>query len=92
MNESDRFGKWYEGECFLVPPESRIVWLARARIARQDEKELLEALINVCRKLDIDDITDKRTIAEEELFIQITSVIEKHKGKTWEEIVEDSDG
>ena len=51
-------------------------WQAHVEIAKQNEKELIEALIQLC--------SDKHSL---ELSIGIAiDIIEKHTGKTWEEL------
>ncbi len=66
------------------------LWQARAEIAEQDEKELIEALIEMLKateKINNPDGSRDFLLMMEETKIE--TLIEKHKGKTWEEIQND---
>ena len=65
-------------------------WQARTEIAKQDEKELIEALIETTMKMEEESIAhhwDKICPARSRMINNII-VIEKHTGKTWEELNE----
>ena len=104
MNERERFDKYFDG----AKPGNKgfelhmlAGWDARAEIAKQDEKELIEALIetlytkvdpdpypsyktcNYCSASDAYNIYHKIVHEKDCRGIKL---IEKHMGKTWEEL------
>ena len=64
-------------------------WQARDEIAKQDEKELIEALIKICKitiklQKELPPNTGWWRLVNEN--IDLIDIIEKHTGKTWEKL------
>lgn len=96
MNEKERFEEKYIKQFINTPIEktglsyemAKWGWQARAEIAKQDEKKLIEALIETTMKMEEESIAhhwDKICPARSRMINNII-VIEKHTGKTWEEL------
>ena len=89
MTEKERFDKWLPGNfinAWLIE-DSWKAWQARAEIAKQDEKEMLEALIKEGRfieKYTGKKYKDRNGMDKERLYF--IPIIEKAAGKTWEEL------
>lgn len=88
MNERERCDEWINrryktglSECEeAIAIES---WQARAEIAKQDEKELIEALIEIQKA----QYQPSGPLSGLNTAIKLSrAIIEKHTGKTWEEL------
>ena len=65
------------------------LWQARAEIAKQDEKELIETLIRICKitiklQKELPPNTKWWSLVNEN--VDLIDIIEKHTSKTWEEL------
>ena len=101
MTERERFEEWIEKKSseWALKKEASLeysnsfveygwqTWQARAEIAKQDEKKLIEALIKEGRFIEKSsgkNYCDRNDMDKERLFF--IPIIEKHTGKTWEEL------
>ena len=95
MNERERFDEcfkeyWNENPDFMINKEKTFYfWQARAEIAKQDEKELIEALIRICKitiklQKELPPNTKWWSLVNEN--VDLIDIIEKHTSKTWEEL------